>query len=120
MIFGFGRKRRRAEADAARAREAEDAADREEAQRREVRRHAAEKRVLDNLRSARENRAAQDSAEAAACETIALTRRDTDTAVRRVQQKHSEISGVLRPKNGKSVQELALEALADEEAGRTG
>lgn len=43
---------------------------------------------------------------------------ETDEAVAEVQRRHEQISSVLNPKNGKTAQQLALEALEEEEANR--
>lgn len=40
---------------------------------------------------------------------------ETDEAVAEVQRRHEQISSVLNPKDGKTAQQLALEALEEEE-----
>lgn len=118
MMFGFlTRKKKEAEAEQERA--AQEAEDRRVAAEHARRRAEASRRVLDNLREARAERQAQDAAEDEACKTIGLSQANTDTEVRKVRRRHSEIiSNVLTPKNGKSVQELAMEELERQERER--
>lgn len=115
MIFGFLTKRKREREEAERkAREAEEEKQREE--------EAAKKRtensrkIRADLQAARVARAAQEAAEVEACQTIGLTRASTDTQVRKMTATSEEISGVLKPQNGKSVAEMALEAYEAEKA----
>lgn len=92
-------------------------ADREEAARREGRRKAAERRVMDAMRASRAARQGIEAAELDAQATVALTRQETDTAVRRVQEHHSEISGVFPPPSKPNGRHLADEpATAEPEA----
>jgi hypothetical protein len=93
--------------------------DSEEKKEREIRRRESERRVLDVIARARRTREANKEAERKHNATVMRKRAETDSAIDEVQQKASEISGVFNPKNGKSVEEVAEEALADEEAGAT-
>lgn len=63
-----------------------------ESEKREARRKAAADRIVQNLREARADRQAQEAAEEEACQTIALSRANTDTELRKVARKQSEIS----------------------------
>ncbi len=116
MIWPFTQSRKSKDEETKR-REAEDAADRLAAAASKRRRDAAKDRILANLRKASDEREATVAAEAEHCQTIGLARERTDTIVRRVERKHSEMaSGVFTGTNGKSTQELAEEELARSEA----
>jgi hypothetical protein len=116
MLFGLF-KRKKDDESTRRRKEQEAEDERREAEAVKQRRDAAAKKVVDDMRAAREAREAQDAAEDEACKTIGISQANTDTRVREVKKKQGEISGVMNPVNGKSVQELALEAIEAEERG---
>ena len=86
--------------------------DRKLAEEREARRRAAEARILANIgRADRTNREIETRMTAHEQES-ARRRTATDTIVRRAAE---HASAVLAPKNGKTVQQMAEEALRDSE-----
>lgn len=100
MIFGFLSKKKRAEEEERLAKEREVERLRENAKL-EAKRRDADRKVMDAMRASTAARQQIEAAEAAADEAVQETRRSTDTAVRKVQQQHGEISGIFPPQNGR-------------------
>ena len=96
VVFQFLKRKKKDESTD----EEREQAEREEAARRKTRSRAAERRVLDALRASRAARQGIELAEQEAQATVDETRKQTDTAVRKVQKYASEISGTFPPLEG--------------------
>jgi hypothetical protein len=77
-----------------------------------------ESRAKEALRKHQDAMSRSAFLDAVALRKLEEAKEETDEAVAEVQRKHDAISSVLKPRNGKTPQELALEALEEEEEER--
>lgn len=110
-MFGFLSRKKRADEEERLLKEREIERLRENA-RLEAKRRDCDRKVMDAMRATTAARDSIEAAEAASIQAVRETQRSTDTAVRKVQEQHGEISGVFPPRNGRR---KAVEAEAEAE-----